>query len=546
MLRGSISNPRNYPGTESEFQVYVPKEYNPAHPACLLLKLDGLTSYEAAVLDQLIATEEMPVTIGVGLSPGTVWQESNRKHALRFDRSYQFDSMDDRFPDFVTEEVLPAVERLRTHDGRAIVLSKDGNDGAAMGASTGGIGAFTLAWRRADRFTRVYSEIGTFVSMRGGNQYPALVRKTEPKPIRVFLEDGSKDAWNPLFGSWFEANLNMDSALAFAGYDEAHAWGEHGHDSNFGQAVLPDVMRWLWRDYPARIKAGHSKNSTLEELTADDVGWQEIPSRFQNATGLAADANGEVHVVDSGANSIYRVSEDGHRTVFYNGLAVSAAVFGPNGTLYGLVPSRKSIIAINPQGKSRTAVEAITGRHITGTHDGSLYVSEPGTHRDMPSRIWQITPAGEKKLIDEGLASAAGLSFSPDHLLFFAAERDSKWVYSFVVKPDGTMTHKQPFDWLNVDDITGDSGAEDLAVDTHGNLYVATRIGIQICDQNGRVRAILPLPVRSGSVRSLCFGGERFDLLYATDGHRLYKRGLKIPGIPPGAEPRPYPSIGPG
>jgi sugar lactone lactonase YvrE len=108
------------------------------------------------------------------------------------------------------------------------------------------------------------------------------------------------------------------------------------------------------------------------------------------------------------------------------------------------------------------------------------------------------------------------------------------------------MNHKQPFDWLNVDDITGDSGAEDLAVDTHGNLYVATRIGIQICDQNGRVRAILPLPVRSGSVRSLCFGGERFDLLYATDGHRLYKRGLKIAGIPPWAEARPYPSIGPG
>jgi gluconolactonase len=136
--------------------------------------------------------------------------------------------------------------------------------------------------------------------------------------------------------------------------------------------------------------------------------------------------------------------------------------------------------------------------------------------------------------------------FSPDHLLFFAAEQDSKWVYSFVMKPDGALTYKQPFDWLNTDDVTGDSGAEDLAVDTHGNLYAATRIGIQICDQNGRVRSILPLPVRSGSVRSLCFGGERFDLLYATDGRRLYKRRLKVSGIPPFAEPGPYSSMGPG
>lgn len=79
------------------------------------------------------------------------------------------------------------------------------------------------------------------------------------------------------------------------------------------------------------------------------------------------------------------------------------------------------------------------------------------------------------------------------------------------MKPDGSVTYKQPFDWLNIEDITDDSGAENLAVDTHGNLYVATPAGIQICDQNGRVRAILPLPIRSGSVRGLCFAGERFD-----------------------------------
>lgn len=307
-------------------------------------------------------------------------RKSNKNRALRFDRSYEFDSITDRFPDFVTEELLPAVENMRTRDGRPIVLSKDGNDAAVMGASTGGIGSFTLAWRRPDRFTRVYSEIGTFVSMRGGNEYPALVRKTDPKPIRVFLEDGSNDAWNPLFGSWFEANLKMDSALTFAGYDEAHAWGEHGHDGKFGQAVLPDVMRWLWRDYPARVKPGRSGNSTLQELTVEDEGWQEIPSTFQNAAALAADATGEVHVTDSGTKSVYRVSGDGHRTVFYNGVAVTAAVFGPNQTLYGLVPSQKSIIAINPHGKARAVVEGITGRRITGTPDGTLYVSEPGAH----------------------------------------------------------------------------------------------------------------------------------------------------------------------
>jgi sugar lactone lactonase YvrE len=136
--------------------------------------------------------------------------------------------------------------------------------------------------------------------------------------------------------------------------------------------------------------------------------------------------------------------------------------------------------------------------------------------------------------------------FSPDHALFFAAERSSKWVYSYIVKPDGTFANKQPFYWLHTDDLTGVSGAEDLVIDRHGNLYVATGIGIQVCDQNGRVRAILPLPVRAGSVRSLCFGGEHFDSLYATDGHRVFKRRLNVPGVPPWADPTAYPTSGPG
>ncbi len=262
------------------------------------------------MLDNLVAKNEIPVIIGVGIAPGTVWNASAgtpHRRALRFDRSYEFDSMNDHFPEFVLHELLPAVRNLKTHDGRAINLSANGNDHAVTGASTGGIGSFTLAWRRPDQFTRVYSEIGTFVSMRGGNEYPALIRKTDPKPIRVFLEDGSIDSWNPLFGSWYEANLNMESALKFAGYDVAHAWGAHGHDARPGQVIFPDVMRWLWRDYPAPVKAGVSQNSTLQEITSPEEDWHKIPQSFQAAAGLTANAEGDVYVSDAPAKTIYRI-----------------------------------------------------------------------------------------------------------------------------------------------------------------------------------------------------------------------------------------------
>jgi len=539
MLQGKITDSAIFPGTENPFQVYVPARYDASKPACLLVKLDGFSAYEGTVLDNLIAKKEVPVIIGVGITPGTIWKNPEGKGnrtAARFNRSYEFDSMNDHFPDYVLNELLPAVQRMRTKDGRAIRISTDGNDHAATGGSTGGIGSFTLAWRRPDQFRRVYSVIGTYVSMRGGHEYPVLVRKTDPKPIRIFMEDGSTDSWNLLFGSWYDANLNLESALTFAGYDVAHAWGEHGHNGRPGQVIFPDVMRWLWRGYPAAIKAGVSKNSTLEEVTMPGEAWKTMPRTFQSASGLAVDAKGDVYVSDSLAKTVYRVS-GGDAAVFAQTRgAVSGQAFGPDGTLYALVPGDKKIVAVGPKGELRTIADGIVGKGITVTHEGVIYVSDPGAHSDMPSRIWQIN-GGAKKVLDQGLFAASGLAFYPDGSLLLAAEKRTKWVYSYVAQTDGSFTAKQPFYWLHMTDVPNDSGAEDMAVDTHGNLYVATRMGVQVCDQNGRVRAILPLPTPTGAARSLSFGGANMDVLYVTDGTQVFTRKMKVAGFAQWAKP---------
>ena len=547
-LNGSITGSPAYPGIDSPFQVYVPAQYDPAKPACFLLKLDGLGGREGTVLDNLIAKKDVPIIIGIGLSPSAAYREPpgtpNRRTA-RYDRSYEFDSVNDNFANFVLNELLPAVQKLKTKDGRAIVLSKDGNDHAVTGASTGGIGSFTLAWQRPDQFTRVYDVIGTFVSMRGGHEYPALIRKTDPKPLRIFLEDGSTDAWNPLFGSWYDANVNMESALKFAGYDVAHAWGQHGHNGTPGNVIFPDVMRWLWRDYPAPIKPGISQDSTLKDISVPGEGWQKIPQAFQQATGLAANPKGEVYLSDAPAHTIYRLDADNKVTTFSNQApAILGQAFGADGTLYGVVPTEKKIIALDAQGTVKTITDGIAGHGITVTNDGTIYVSEPGEHSDMPSKIWQIKSTGEKKVIDEGLFSASGLAFATDGSLLMAAENSTKWVYSFVVQPDGAFVDKQAYFWLHMTDVINNSGAEDMAVDTNENLYVATRMGVQVCDQNGRVRAILPLPTPCGPVRSLCFGGEHFDTLYATDGTQVFTRKLKVPGYAPWSPPVPFKSQG--
>jgi gluconolactonase len=546
----TVSGSKIFPGTTNSYSVYVPKQYDPAKPACLLVSLDGFGGFQANVLDNLIARGEIPVMIAIGISPLVVSEKPQpnappgaKPKVLRWDRGYEFDSVNDHFPDYVVNEVLSQFPKLKTKDGRPIVLSPNASDHMTMGGSSGGIGAFTLAWKRPDVFGRVYTTIGTYVSMRGGHEYPYLIRKTDPKPLRIFLEDGETDAWNPLFGSWYEANVLMNSAFTFAGYDEAHAWGKHGHSGQYSNAIFPDAMRWMWRDYPAPIKPGISQNSTLKAVTLPGEGWQTLDATFQSAAGLSANAKGDVFLCD-GTDS-YQIGADGKSTsVATEKNRIAAQALGSDGTFYWLEPDAKQVVARAPDGTRRVVAEGIAGHGLTVTHDGTIYVSEPGQHSDMPSQIWQIKPDGTKAVVDQGLSSASGVAFSPDGQLFYAAEGSTKWVYTYIVQPDGTFADKQSFYWLHMTDIPNNSGAEDICCDSLGNLYVATRMGIQIGDTNGRVRAILPLPTPTGAARSLCFGGPKFDVLYATDGVHVFKRQMKVPGVPPWSPPVTLPSAG--
>jgi gluconolactonase len=267
-----------FPGTTRDYWIYVPTQYDPAKPACVYVNQDGDTYKAPAVFDELIAKGEMPVTIGVFVQPGKV--KSPSTDALdRFNRSFEYDGLGDNYARFVLDELLPDVETKTTQDGKPIRLSKDGNDRAIGGASSGAIAAFTVAWERPDAFRRVFSSIGTYVGLRGGNVYPTLIRKYEPKPLRVFLEDGSGDQ-NIYGGDWWMANQEMERALIFAGYEVNHSWGTGGHNGEHATQIFPDAMRWLWKDYPAPIKVGEG-SKPLREILIPGEGWTLVAEAGQ-------------------------------------------------------------------------------------------------------------------------------------------------------------------------------------------------------------------------------------------------------------------------
>lgn len=272
MLSGKVEHSRIYPGTVHSFSVSIPEGYNAMQPACLYVGLDGPLYQAPAVIDSLISTLAMPMTIGVYFQPGVV--KDAEGNVVRYNRSNEYDAVDGRLAEFIETELLPAASALTTSAGLPVLISDDPERRAISGASSGGIGAFVVAWQRPDLFRRVYTTCGTYVAMRGGDLLPAIVRKTEPLPLRFFIHDGSEDAWNPLFGHWYEQNRLLASSLEFAGYDLATRWDDTGHSIAPGTRLFPEAMTWLWRDYPNPIMPGHSANNRLATLLAYDSGWE--------------------------------------------------------------------------------------------------------------------------------------------------------------------------------------------------------------------------------------------------------------------------------
>jgi enterochelin esterase family protein len=236
-----------FPGTIRQYWIYVPAQYDSAKPAAVMVFQDGHkyvnTEQEyrvPIVFDNLIHKKQMPVTIGVFINPGHAgdtlpadpWRASNR--------SAEYDTLSEQYAAFVIDEMLPEVAKKYR-------LTSDAEMRAIAGASSGGICAFTVAWERPDHFRKVVSHIGSFTNIRGGHVYPALIRKSAVRPLRVFLQDGSNDLDNQ-HGNWPLANQQMAAALKFRKYDYTFEYGDGAHTHTHGGAILPDTLRWLWRD----------------------------------------------------------------------------------------------------------------------------------------------------------------------------------------------------------------------------------------------------------------------------------------------------------
>ena len=506
-----------FPGTTRDVTVFVPAQYDGSKPACVYVKMDGYNPKEKELLETMIATKEIPVTIGVFVRPGSL-PPTVKGTADRRNRCFEYDGVSDNNVRFFDEELLPFVAKEY-----GLKLSTDGNDRCISGGSSGGIAAFTAAWHRPQAFSRVYAASGSWVAFRGGHEFPTMVRKFEARPIRAYLTTATHDMENAA-GDWFLLDQEMDKALKFSGYDYQFRIidGRHvaGYMDNWREA-----MAYLWKGWPEKVKAGPSA-PRAQEVIVPREDWQLVAEGFKSTRGPACNANGEVFFADTSNNKIHRIDLDGTVKEFVaDSGSAHGLTIGTDGKLYAVSEKTGKLVAYDSTGAATVVLEGLSGQSIAAAPNGGFYITSNSDKPSSAGSVWFVKD-GKKTQVDTSLKFATGLAYRPDQWLLSVADGRSKWVYSYQMNPDGKLTNKERFFPLYVEDWDDDAGAETVCYSLEGRQFIATRSGVQISAEDGPTQIILPTPDRA-RVIGVALGGKEKDTLFAFCGNKIWKRKVQ-------------------
>ncbi len=530
---------RIFPDTYRAGWVYIPAQYDGSEPAALMVFQDGHAYVREngdmrvpIVFDNLIAEGSMPVTIGVFINPGHRGGTGPAADGWgnRNNRSIEYDSLGDAYARFLIEELLPFVAKRFE-----LRISEDPARRAICGMSSGGICAWTVAWERPESFGKVLSHIGSFVNIRGGHVYPALIRKTARKPIRVFLQDGSNDLNNE-HGNWPLANQEMASALAFAGYDHRFVYGDGAHNGRHGGAILPESLRWLWRPEMVSLRGPAADDGALgaaAPFTGGGAGeWELVGEGYAFTDAACADADGNFYFADLPRGVVWKAAATGDRQPrpwLENGPRISGMKFGPDGLIYACVQGTgddeaRRVVVIDPATKKvETVATQVRPNDLVVSRHGFLYFTD--TDSGQVLRV-PLSARGMSRPppVAGGMKRPNGIALSPDHRQLWVSEYEGAGVWSLLIEENGSLGGGERLGTLQIPDGKSASRGDGATTDTHGRVYVTSEAGIQVFDPAGTRLAILPRPPGEKGIVSCAFAGPGFSELYVCAGDRVYRR----------------------
>src|SRR5439155_21990819 len=311
-----------------------------------------------------------------------------------------------------------------------------------------------------------------------------------------------------------------------SGYESTFVVGTEGHNAKHGASILPDALRWVWKDYPKPVaKPERVGDRGVYAILEPGKDWELLGQGYQLTADSTVDKEGNIYFTDARNNRIHKLDSNGKIAVWKEPSGGAHGVaFGPDGRLYAGQHDRKRIVAYGPDGAESVVAEGVQTHHLTVTERNEIYFADAPNHK-----IYFVDAAGIRRAVSGDVNWPHGMGVSPDQSLLVVSDPRTKWVWSFQIQRDGSLVNGQPFYRLETPDDSSESEAGGMTFDTEGFLYVATRLGVQVCDQPGRVVAIIN-PPRSAGVSDVFFGGPNMQWLYVTDEDNVYRRPVKRRG----------------
>jgi gluconolactonase len=437
--------------------------------------------------------------------------------------------------------------------------------------------------------------VGSFGNFRGADRLPGLIRRTEPRPIRVFMQTGRQDLDN-YAGSWYLENPRMAAALEFAGNDVRIELGEDGHSNRHGASILPDALRWLWRDYPRPVTVGEPQpgagrgifaqlvprrellpapqrgggparqnapppagrgsgpRGAVYALIDRDKLWEQVGDTYKSATSPAMDKDGNVFFADPVANRIYKSDPAGAVTVFKDNTGGARALrVGADGRLYASQLGAARVVSYGlaaSTGEVKIVAQNVKANDLALTKNGAIYFVDTAE-----KIVGYIDPKGQKRVVYSGgeagapsavccagvvagvgagvaIMNPTALTLTPDQAMLLVADGMDRYQWSFQIATDGSLVNGEPFQRLEMPEEGLFSGVGGLTVDSIGYMWATSAMGVQVCEQPGRCTNILNKPEFNATpIESIAFGGPDRAWLYVTQGGKIFRRMTRHTGV---------------